>query len=361
VSSRARFSQRVDRLPKYPAAPGYAWKGDIARLASNESPDPPLPQVLEAAQRALTDLNRYPDPTQGELRERLAHRYGVPVERIAIGNGGSDLLIAAGDALLEEGAEVMYAWPSFSMYPHMAQAAGATETRVPLKDDVIDLDAMLGEITAATQLIVVCNPNNPTSTALEMADIEAFLAKVPRHIWVILDEAYVEYSLLDDPDASLDLLPKYPNLALLRTFSKVYGLCGLRVGFVLCGSVEMCQAFYSVRQPFSINAVAQAAATEAIQHQDAVAQRVERAIAARLQLDDGLRRLGITPRESQANFSWFRVAPDAEAETAIINELAKRGVLVRSGTALGEPGYLRVTYGLPHENERFLAELATLL
>jgi len=358
--TRPQFSQRVERLPRYPAAPGYAWKGDIARLASNESPDPPLPEVLDAARAALADLNRYPDPTQGTLRERLSDRYGVPVDRIAVGNGGSDLLIAAGDALLEPRAEVVYAWPSFSMYPHIGQAAGATEIRVPLKDDYIDLDAMLAEITAATQLIVVCNPNNPTSTALPLAQIEAFLAKVPGHVWVILDEAYCEYSLLDDPDASLDLLPKYPNLALLRTFSKVYGLCGLRVGFMLCGSAELCQALYSVRQPFAVNAVAQAAAVEALKHQDAVAQRVERAIAARLQLDDGLRKLGIEPLESHANFSWFRVG-DGEQEVAIVKELAQRGVLVRSGTALGEPGYLRVTYGQPHENERFLSELATLL
>jgi histidinol-phosphate aminotransferase len=356
-----QFSQRVARLPKYPAAPGYAWTGDLARLASNESPDPPLPQVVEAAQRALAGLNRYPDPAQGALRERLSHRYGVPVERIAIGNGGSDLLVAAGDALLEPGAEVVYPWPSFSMYPHMGTAAGATEIRVPLADDYVDLDAMLTEITAATQLLVVCNPNNPTSTALPIGAIEAFLERVPRHVWVLLDEAYCEYSLLDDPDATLDLLPRFPNLALLRTFSKVYGLCGLRVGFALCGSVELTRAFYSVRQPFSVNAVAQAAAVEALKHQDAVAQRVERAVAARLQLDAGLRQLGIVPLESHANFSWFRVAKDGEGERAIVDGLAERGVLVRSGTALGEEGFLRVTYGTPAENQRFLDELAALL
>jgi histidinol-phosphate aminotransferase len=179
-------------------------------------------------------------------------------------------------------------------------------------------------------------------------------------VWVLLDEAYCEYSLLDDPDASLDLLPRFPNLALLRTFSKVYGLCGLRVGFALCGSVGLCRAFYSVRQPFSVNAVAQAAAVEALKHQDAVAQRVERAVAARLALDDGLRQLGIVPLESHANFSWFRVG-DGEAERAIVDALAERGVLVRSGTALGEEGFLRVTYGTPAENRRFLDELATLL
>lgn len=354
------FSGRVGRLPKYPAAPGYAWKGDIARLASNESPDPPLPEVLEAARRALEGLNRYPDPAQGALREALCDRYGVPVERIAIGNGGSDLLVAAGDALLDAGAEIVYPWPSFSLYPHMGTAAGATEVRVPLRDGYVDLDGLIAEITAATRLVVVCNPNNPTSTALPAQDIAAFLARVPRHVWVLIDEAYCEYSLLGDPDDTIALLEQFPNAALLRTFSKVYGLCGLRVGFVLCGSVELCQALYSVRQPFSVNAVAQAAATEALRHQDAVAQRVERAIAARLALDAGLRRLGLEPVESHANFSWFRVG-DADQEREIVGALAQRGVLVRSGTALGEPGFLRVTYGLAHENDRFLAELGRLL
>jgi histidinol-phosphate aminotransferase len=354
------FSGRVGRLPKYPAAPGYAWKGDIARLASNESPDPPLPEVLEAARRALEGLNRYPDPSQGELRESLSDRYGVPVERIAVGNGGSDLLLAAGDALLDPGAEIVYPWPSFSLYPHMGTAAGATEVRVPLSDDYVDLDGLVTEVTAATRLVVVCNPNNPTSTALPVSAIAAFLERVPRHVWVIVDEAYCEYSLLDDPDASLDLLARHPNLGLLRTFSKVYGLCGLRVGFVLCGAVELAQALYSVRQPFSVNAVAQAAAVEALRHQDAVAERVERAVAARLQLDAGLRALGLEPLESHANFSWVRVG-DGEAETQIVDELARRGVLVRSGTALGEPGFLRVTYGTPAENRRFLDELGALL
>jgi histidinol-phosphate aminotransferase len=356
--SPLEFSERIRRLPSYPAAPGYAWTGDLARLASNESPDPPLPQVVEAAARALAGLNRYPDPTNGALRERLSDRYGVPVERIAVGNGSCDLLLAAGEALLEPGAELVYAWPSFSIYPHLAAASGATEVVVPLRDERHDLDAMAAEITAATRLVIVCNPNNPTSTAIPLADIEAFLAKVPRHVAVILDEAYCEFNLLDDPDASLDLLPKFGNLVLLRTFSKVYGLAGLRVGFGLCGSQALREAVDQVRQPFFCNAAAQAAAIEALKHQDAVAERVERAVAARLQVDDGLRRLGIEPAESHANFAWFDVG---EGEPEIVRTLAERGVLVRSGTALGKPGALRVTYGTPAENARFLEELGTLL
>jgi histidinol-phosphate aminotransferase len=353
------FSERIRRLPTYPAAPGYAWTGDLARLASNESPDPPLPEVVEAAAKALAGLNRYPDPTNGALRERLSERYGVPVAQIAIGNGSCDILLAAGEALLEPGAELVYAWPSFSVYPHLAAASGATEIRVPLNErEEHDLDAMAAEITAATRLAIVCNPNNPTSTAVPLADIEAFLAKVPRHVAVILDEAYCEFNLLDDPDASLELLPRHPNLVLLRTFSKVYGLAGLRVGFGLCGSPRLREAFDQVRQPFFCNAAAQAAAIEALRHQDAVAARVERAVAARLQVDEGLRRLGLEPAVSHANFAWFDVG-DGEAE--IVKALAERGVLVRAGAALGKPGALRVTYGTPQENERFLDELARLL
>ena len=161
------------------------------------------------------------------------------------------------------------------------------------------------EVTAATRLVIVCNPNNPTSTALPLEEIAAFVASVPRHIAIILDEAYIEFSLLQDPDDSLDLLARHPNLVLLRTFSKVYGLCGLRVGFALCGAEELRTAVDQVRQPFFCNAAAQAAAIEALRHQDEVARRVEWNLAERLGLEDGLRRLGIAPAESQANFLWF--------------------------------------------------------
>ena len=161
------------------------------------------------------------------------------------------------------------------------------------------------EITVATRLVIVCNPNNPTSTALPADAIAAFVARVPRHVCVILDEAYCEFNTLDDPDTTLDLLKRHPNLVLLRTFSKVYGLCGLRVGFALCGSDDFVTAVNQVRQPFFCNAAAQAAAIEALRHQDEVNARVERTIVARLELEDGLRELGIEPAESQANFCWF--------------------------------------------------------
>jgi histidinol-phosphate aminotransferase len=355
------FSQRVKRMPVYPAADGYAHTGPLVRLASNESPYPPLPAVAEAAARALSGVNRYPDPTNSALRQRLADRYGVAPERIAIGNGSCDILLAAGEALLEPGAEVVYAWPSFSVYPHLGAASGATAIEVPLNAaEQHDLAAMAREITVATRLVIVCNPNNPTSTALPLPEIAAFLERVPGHVCVILDEAYCEFNLRQDPDASIDLLERHPNLVLLRTFSKVYGLCGLRVGFALCGSREFRDAVDQVRQPFFCNAVAQAAAVEALKHQDAVAERVERTVIARVDMDEQLRALGLDPAESQANFCWFDLGEERD-EVEIMRGLAERGVIVRAGTPLGKPGALRVTYGTPNENARFIEALGALL
>ena len=355
------FAERISRIPAYPVAGGYALPDDVALLASNESPDPPLPQVTAAIGRQLEGLNRYPDPSYAGLRKALSNRYGVPANRIALGNGSVEILLAAGEALLEPGAEVVYAWPSFSVYPHLAAASGARAITVPLDgDDAHDLDAMAQEINAATRLVIVCNPNNPTSTAVSLERIAAFAEQVPPHVALVLDEAYCEFNLLDDPDASLDLLERHPNLVLLRTFSKVYGLAGLRVGFALCGSETFAQAVNQVRQPFFLNAAAQAAAIEALRHQDAVADRVERAIVARVTVQDGLERLGLRVAESQANFAWLHL-PDEVEEAAIVAGLRERGVLVRAGGALGRDGALRVTYGRPDENDRFLAALGELL
>jgi histidinol-phosphate aminotransferase len=184
--------------------------------------------------------------------------------------------------------------------------------------------------------------------------------QVPRHVALIVDEAYCEFNMLDDPDTTLDLLAKHSNLVLLRTFSKVYGLCGLRVGFALCGSDDFRRAVDQVRQPFFCNVAAQAAAVEALKHQDAVADRVERAIVARVEIEAGLDELGIEVAPSQANFCWLAL-PEASDEAAVVRGLAERGVLVRAGAALGRAGALRVTYGTPAQNARFLDALAQVL
>jgi histidinol-phosphate aminotransferase len=331
-------------------------------LASNESCFAPAPGVVEAALRALSGVHRYPDPAYAPLRQALSDRYGVPRERIALGNGSCDILLAAGEALLEPGAEVVYAWPAFSIYPHLAAASGARAIEVALDDDDRhDLDAMAAEITVATRLVLICNPNNPTSTSLPLDEVARFMEKVPRHVCVILDEAYCEFALaLGDTYASLDLLRRWPNLVLLRTFSKAYGLAGLRVGYGLCGSEDFRTAVDQVRQPFYLNMAAQAAAVEALRHQDEVERRVTHTVAARVELMDGLRALGLWVAECDANFIWTHL-PKAAVEAEVISGLQARGVLVRAGAALGREGSLRVTVGTDAENGRFLGALGDLL
>jgi histidinol-phosphate aminotransferase len=356
------FSERVRRIPSYPVASGYDLGADVAMLASNECPFEPLPEVVEAAARAVRGSNRYPDPSYSPLRRALSDRYGIPPDRIALGNGSCDILLAAGEALLEPGAEVVYAWPAFSEYPHLAASSGARALEVPLDDDDRhDLDAIAREITVATRLVLICNPNNPTSTALELDRVAAFLDRVPSHVCVILDEAYCEFSLrLGDPYASVELLRSWPNLVLLRTLSKVYGLAALRAGYALCGDAAFPQAVNLVRQPFHLNAAAQAAAVEALKHQDAVERRVTDTLAARLGLEQDVRELGLWVAESDANFIWTRL-PDDASEAAIVTGLAERGVLVRAGASLGREGALRVTVGKPEDNSRFVAALSDLL
>jgi histidinol-phosphate aminotransferase len=353
------FNRRLEDIPVYPAASTYAFEGELVKLASNETPFAPHPQVMEAVEAQLRTLNRYPDPEKAHLRRRISERTGVPVGRIAVGNGSCELLLSAAEAMLEPGAEVVYAWPSFSIYPHLAAMSGARAVTVPLNDaGEHDLEAMAREITAATRLVIVCNPNNPSATALPPAAIDAWAAELPRHVAVVLDEAYVEFSALQDPDDSLDLLGRHPNLVLLRTFSKVYGLCGLRAGYAL-GSESFRLAVDRVRQPFSVNALAQAAAAEALGHQDEVERRVEQNAIERVHVESALEERGLETTDSQANFSWVSLGERDEDE--IVDGLAALGVIVRAGRALGEGGRMRVTYGTRRENDRFLAALDELL
>jgi histidinol-phosphate aminotransferase len=365
------FGEKTRRIPVYPAAAGYDLGAEVAMLASNESTFGPAESVQAAAARMLAGLNRYPDPGYQPLRSALSRRYDIAPENIALGNGSCEILLAAGDALLEPGAEVIYAWPAFSVYPHLAAASGATAVAVPLDSEARhDLDAMAAEITVATRLILICNPNNPTSTALPLSDIDAFLAQVPAHVAVILDEAYVEFSLVvGDTYASLELLNKYPNLVILRTFSKVYGLAGLRVGYGLASSPLMRTATDQVRQPFFLNAPAQAAAVEALSRQDEVERRVAATVASRTRLIEPLEAEGLWVAASDANFIWVKLGAKSVpatdqtpiVEAQIVKRLRERGVLVRAGTALGRAGFLRVTVGSDDENAAFSDALIELI
>jgi len=359
------FAEKLARMPGYQAgvptgqAPEAIAAGNIAQLASNESPFPPHPQVVEAIAAAAGAMHRYPDPEATLLRRRLAERFDTDPARIAVGNGSCEILLAAAEALCEPGDEILFAWPAFSMYPYLPALTGAREVRVPLAaGGVHDLDAIADEVTAATQLLLVCNPNNPTGTHIPAADVAAFCERVPARVTIALDEAYVEFQTDDDPDASLELLAEFPNLVVLRTFSKCYGLAGLRVGYAI-GSAGFRAAVDAVRQPFSVNALAQAAGAEAVLHQDDVLRRVESTVAERLRVEQGLHELGLRTAETQANFSWIDLGEAEEA--AVVAGLAEREVAVRPGTPLGDPGHIRVSYGTGAENDRFLRGLSEIL
>ena len=359
------FAEKLARMPGYKAgvptgqAPEAIAAGGIAQLASNESPFPPHPKVIEAIAAAAGAMNRYPDPDATLLRRRIAERHETEPARVAVGNGSCEILLAAAEALCEPGSEILYSWPAFSMYPYLAALTDAREIKVPLAaGDVHDLDAMAAEVTAATQLVIVCNPNNPTATHLPATEVAGFCERLPEHVTVILDEAYVEFQTHDDPGATIDLLAGFPNLVVLRTFSKCYGLAGLRVGYAI-GSAKFRAAIDAVRQPFSVNALAQAAGAEAVLHEDDVVRRVESTVAERLRVEEALRSMGLATTDSQANFSWVDLGDADEQE--VVAGLAERAIAVRAGTPLGDPGHIRVTYGTKAENERFLAALAELL
>ena len=359
------FAQKLERLPHYEAglhedaAREAFGADDIVKLASNESPWGPHPAVVEAIAGAASRLNRYPDQYAKRLRRRIAERFEVEPAQVAVGNGSCEILLAAAEALCEPGAEIVFAWPSFSIYPHLAALTGAREIRVPLAEGYVhDLDAMLTEITAATQLVVVNNPNNPTGTHLPAARIAEFCERVPPHVTIVLDEAYIEFQTNDDPDDTVDLLRRYGNLVLLRTFSKVYGLAGLRCGYAL-GSAKFRAAVDAVRQPFSVNELAQVAAAEAILHGDEVTRRVERTVVERVFVEAGVRELGLDPPDSQTNFSWVPLGDPDEAE--VITGLGERVIVVRGGASLGGSGHIRVTYGTRSENERFLQALGAAI
>lgn len=365
MTPQVNYSRKLDSLPHYEGgmdlerARKLYETTEVIKLASNESPWGPHPAVLDKVAEVAANANRYPDQYAALLRERLAARYDLNPDGIAVSNGSCEILLAASLALCEPGAEIVYAWPAFSMYPQLAPLSGAREIRVPLNDRYEhDLEAMLAEITVATQIVLVCNPNNPTGTYLSAERIAEFCERVPDHVTVILDEAYIEMQTVEDPFATVDLLKRFPNLVLLRTFSKVYGLAGLRCGYAL-GSARFRAAVDAVRQPFSVNLLAQAAGAEAITHQDDVEQRIANTVAERLDVEEELAAMGLATAETQTNFSWISLGDRDDAE--VVEALGKEGVIVRGGTPLGGPGHIRVTYGTPEENRKFLEALRRVL
>ena len=328
----------------------------IVKLASNENPLGVSPRAKAAIKKQLAELGRYPDGSAFDLKAALAKRYGVPEECIVVGNGSNDLLEMAAAVFLAPGRSAVYSEHAFAVYPLATQARGARGIAVPTKHYGHDLHAMLAAIAPDTRVVFIANPNNPTGTFVPGAALEEFLSRAPREVAVVVDEAYTEYL---PPELRYDSAPwirKYPNLILTRTFSKVYGLAGLRVGFGLMHP-DVADLMDRVRQPFNVNSLALAAATAALGDAKFVAKSAKMNRAGMVTLERAFKALGLEYIPSHANFVTFRVA----GAKAVYEKLLRRGVIVRPIAGYGMPDHLRVTIGTPRENDRFLEALESAL
>jgi histidinol-phosphate aminotransferase len=349
-----RLRPMLATLPSY--VPGRTVPGAI-KLASNETPYPPLPHVVERISSAAAEINRYPDNYSSELTSVLAAKYGVDVEQVRVGCGSVSLCTQLVQAVADADDEVIYAWRSFEAYPIISAVSGASSIQVPLREHVHDLDAMAEHVTGKTKLIFVCNPNNPTSTAVRRDALVRFLRAVPEDVVVALDEAYREF--VSDPDVpdGMTLLADFPNVVVLRTFSKAYGLAGLRVGYAIAADPAITAALRQTQVPFAVTTVAQAAALASLEPQAEreLLARVADLVRERERVHAALLGLGYDVPASQANFVWL---PLGDATTDWAAGCEQRKVIVRAFAGSGA----RVTIGSPAENDRFLsaaAELAT--
>jgi histidinol-phosphate aminotransferase len=328
MSDQVHLRAALRDVPAYkPGKPATAREGATAyKISSNENPYPPLPSVLKVVQDAATQMNRYPDMAVGALSQALAKRLDVPVEHLATGTGSVGVLGQLIQATCDPGDEVVYAWRSFEAYPIVVAIAGARSVQVPLDaDSRHDLEAMLAAITERTRLVLVCTPNNPTGPVVHQDELDAFLDRVPRDVLVVLDEAYLEFVI--DPEAP-DALATYrqrPNVAVLRTFSKAYGLAGLRVGYAVAHE-PVAQALRKTAVPFGVSDIAQQAAIASLEAYDELQERVDALVAERTRVVAALREQGWAVPQTEANFVWLPLGNDTLAFAADADEA---GLVVR--------------------------------
>lgn len=329
----------------------------IVKLASNENPLGPAPSVLQAVQRALPELTRYPDGNGFTLKQALSERFGFELSRITLGNGSNDVLELIGRAFAMPGVEVVFSQHAFAVYPIVTQAVGATAVQVPARNWGHDLPAMAAAITPATRLVFIANPNNPTGTWFERAEFEAFMAGVPEHVLVVLDEAYTEYVEPGEALNGFDYIERYPNLIVCRTLSKAYGLAALRVGYCI-SHPQVADVLNRVRQPFNVNSLALAAAVAALADESYLAESRQLNRDGMRQLEQGLNELGLQWIPSRGNFIAVDLGRDAGP---VYQGLLRAGVIVRPVAGYEMPNHLRVSIGLREENQRFLEALAGVL
>ncbi|GGZ84359.1 histidinol-phosphate transaminase [Streptomyces bluensis] len=343
-----KLRAQLEGIPTYKPGKPAAAGGPVAyKLSSNENPYPPLPGVLESVTAAAGSFNRYPDMMCTALMNELADRFGVPVSHLSTGTGSVGVAQQLLQATSGPGDEVIYAWRSFEAYPIITQISGATSVQVPLTPgEVHDLDAMADAITDRTRLIFVCNPNNPTGTVVRRAELERFLDRVPGDVLVVLDEAYREFIRDTGVPDGVELYRERPNVCVLRTFSKAYGLAGLRVGFAIAHE-PVAAALRKTAVPFGVSQLAQEAAIASLRAEDELLGRVGALVCERTRVAEGLRGQGWTVPETQANFVWLRLG-DRTVEFAAACEQA--GAVVRPFPGEG----VRVTIGEPEANDIFL-------
>lgn len=328
---------------------------NIVKLASNENPLGPSEQVLAAVATASKDLSRYPDGNGFALKAALAQNFELESNQITLGNGSNDVLELLARAFVSSADEVLFSQYAFAVYPIVTQAVGATAVIAPARNYSHDLQAMSGLISNKTKLIFIANPNNPTGTFLESDELERFIAQVPETTIVVLDEAYVEYG--DGGASSIDWLSQYPNLVITRTFSKAYGLAGLRIGYAL-SNPEIADILNRIRQPFNGNSLALAAAQAALSDTQYLVQAKKVNDSGMVQLTRGLEELGLSYIPSKANFITIDVVRNGDD---IFELLLKQGVIVRPVGNYGLPNHIRVSIGLEAENQRFLDSLGNIL
>jgi histidinol-phosphate aminotransferase len=342
-----RFRSVLDGFPAYkPGRTPVSATGKTYKLSSNESPYGPLPSVVEVIAEAARSVNRYPDNGAEALTEAIAERFNVPQAHVALGSGSVGVAQQLFEAVGEPGTEVLYAWRSFEAYPLLADLAAADSVQVPLRDERHDLGAMAAAITPRTRMILVCNPNNPTGTVVYADELTAFLDRVPADCLVVLDEAYQQYIRDAAVPDGTELYRDRPNVAVLRTFSKAYGLAGLRIGFMIAHE-PVAAAARSTMLPFAVNHIAQAAAIASLAAEDELMERVELTAKERTRVRDELIAAGWTVPPSEANFLWLRLG---ERTAEFAGRCEEAGIAIRP---FGSEG-ARVTIGDPDANDAFL-------
>jgi histidinol-phosphate aminotransferase len=349
ASPTVRLRQVLGQMPDYkPGKPASAPRGVIAyKLSSNENPFGPLPSVVTAIGEAAKSVNRYPDMAVVALRDRIGRALSVSSDCIATGTGSVEVLAQVVQAACDAGDEVVFAWRSFEAYPIVTQLAGAKPVMVGLDGEARHrLDAMAAAVTDRTRVVLICTPNNPTGPCVHQDELERFLDRIPSDVVVVIDEAYVEF--VRDPQAvrGLEVWRERPNVVVLRTFSKAYGLAGLRVGYAVAHP-EVAAAIRKTATPFGVNSVAQVAAVASLDAYDELKERVESIVAERDRVVQGLQDQGWKLPQSDANFVWFPLGADS---TAFADACEQAGLMVRQ---YGDDG-VRVTIGEPEANSRLL-------